>query len=211
MADNEDSAQNTATTQQPLPREYISGYEDTTLSVMQHDLNILIPWCSVGICSLFLDLSWPGWFGFGYACDCCCCSSEWGVCRILCEEGDCCQRSGNCDAFPPPSNVNLKRTPNDWCSVMQEEFSCGDFKTFCAFKTEQCCCQQRLAIPTNSIKSTPWMVNCLGFTLCYQWSYPMACCVDVKGLKEMTQGNINVLVHFYLQKNLLTHPALFEF
>jgi hypothetical protein len=28
----------------------------------------------------------------------------------------------------------------------------------------------------------------LGFTICFQWSFPMACCVDVNALKEMTQG-----------------------
>ena len=38
---------------------------------------------------------------------------------------------------------------------------------------------QRIAIPTHSIKSVPWMINIFGLTVNYQWGFPLACCASI--------------------------------
>jgi len=47
---------------------------------------------------------------------------------------------------------------------------------------------QRSAIPTNSIKSVPWMINIFGLTVNYQWGFPLACCASIEELTVMSNG-----------------------
>ena len=177
-----------------VERQY--DVDETYNSAMQSSLNDLIPWCGLGIITLFIDPRWPACFGCSMGFDCLCCSNEVEYCRFLCAEGgdDCCGRTGNCNLMQQErsgsSHTRLKSAPNDWCNCYHENCTFGECKTLIALKTSCCCCEQRCGIPTNSIKSIPWLWNCFGLTVWYQWSCPMmACCVTVLDLKEQTAGS----------------------
>ena len=182
---------------------------DINYSAMQPHLNGLIPWCSVGCCSLFLDINWPGCFGAGFVSDCCCCSAEESCCRILCTENDCCQSSGNCDLMQTPSHLELKRTPNDWFTCKHQSYNCGECRTLLAWSSAECCCEQRLAIPTNSVKYLPWMINICGLTVMYQWQFPFTCFDTIESIKDKTLGTPRRLSkpHLFAIENLLKLPS----
>lgn len=71
---------------------------------------------------------------------------------------------------------------------------CGDFKsrgfTCTAMQVDACCLECRCAIPTNSEKSVPFIVNCFGFTLLYQWAIlPCSFLSTIGELKRDTHDN----------------------
>ena len=68
----------------------------------------------------------------------------------------------------------------------QETLNCGDCKTCLALQLAVCCCECRCGVPTDSEKSVPWVVNLLGFTLSYQWSFPCSCLSSIGELKDLT-------------------------
>ena len=169
------------------------------------NIDSLLPWLSLGCCSLFLYLDWPSCFGCVCNGDFCCCSFKQEWCRILCGGVDqdepvrpCCfnmcgEDWCSCSAHPDStdSHSNLKKYPNDWFSCAHVDLKCGDCKTLCALRAAVCCLELRCAVPTNSRTTVPWMVNFLGFTFNYQWSMPMVCCASIGDLKEQTAGNIH--------------------
>mmetsp|Transcript_88609 Transcript_88609/g.177158 ORF Transcript_88609/g.177158 Transcript_88609/m.177158 type:complete len:208 (-) Transcript_88609:159-782(-) len=133
------------------------------------NLDDITPWCGVGCLSCFLDFKWPSCFGYRSAGDILCCTFEHDVCRILCED----------------SHPELKVYSQDWCMCHSGYCNCGDLKTLCALGVSCCCLDCRLGCPTDSTKTTPWLINLLGFTMMYQWEYPCSCCSTVGDLKNM--------------------------
>jgi len=71
----------------------------------------------------------------------------------------------------------------------QESLNCGDCKTCLALQLAVCCCECRCGIPTDSVKTVPWIVNVLGLTMWYQFSMPCSCLSSIGELKELTAAD----------------------
>jgi hypothetical protein len=138
------------------------------------NLNDLVPWCGLGCITLFANFDWPACVGCRFAGDVFCCTLETDCCRVLCED----------------SHGWMKKYPNDWCMVYQESVNCGECKTCISAQVALCCFECRLGIPTNSALTTPWIVNCVGLTLWYQWSFPCSCFSSIGELKDETAPDI---------------------
>lgn len=78
------------------------------------------------------------------------------------------------------------RHPGDWCLLYRESCHMGECKTCCALAGSLCCLDMRAALPTNAERTNPFILNCFGFTCCYELSCPCVCCKTIEYMKDLT-------------------------